>query len=238
MTQRRQLAVRHLAKAFGERVALRDVSFDAADGEIVGLIGPNGSGKSTTFGCLCGLLRPDRGTMLYDGLPLGINRGATITLVPETPDVYPQLTIWEHLAFVAGLCRLPSGWQARGEALLERLGILSQRDTLGSELSKGMRQKTLIAVSVLVQTPVLLLDEPMIGLDPLGQRELRVMLRALRTDGIAVVLSTHQLEVAEALCDRVVILKNGNTLANGTIDEIRAQGSGSLEEVFIEITQT
>ncbi|GAC1408788.1 MAG: hypothetical protein NVSMB64_17370 [Candidatus Velthaea sp.] len=111
-----------------------------------------------------------------------------------------------------------------------------ERDSLGSTLSKGMRQKTLVASIVLAGAPVLLLDEPMIGLDPLGQRELREILRDLRARGTAIVLSTHQLEAAEALCDRVVIVKQGRTVATGTVDELAALGPGSLEDVFIEIT--
>jgi ABC-type multidrug transport system ATPase subunit len=110
------------------------------------------------------------------------------------------------------------------------------RDTLGSDLSKGMRQKTLVAATVLANTPVLLLDEPMIGLDPLGQRGLREVLRDLRATGTSIMLSTHQLEAAEALCDRVVILNAGLVVASGTIDELHAMGSGTLEDVFLAIT--
>jgi ABC-type multidrug transport system ATPase subunit len=140
------------------------------------------------------------------------------------------------LVFVARLCRLPAGWEARGQALLERFNMLAVRDALGSELSKGMRQKTLVAATILAQTPVLLLDEPMIGLDPLGQRGLRDVLRDLRAAGTAIMLSTHQLETAEALCDRVVILNAGQVVASGTLEELHALGSGTLEDVFLAIT--
>jgi ABC-2 type transport system ATP-binding protein len=230
------LVVEHLAKRFDRATALVDVSFKLDAGEIVGLIGPNGAGKSTAFGILCGLLRPDSGTMRYAGAPLGRDRGRIVSLIPETPDVYPLLTVWEHLVFVARLCRLPAGWEARGQALLERFNMLAVRDALGSELSKGMRQKTLVAATILAQTPVLLLDEPMIGLDPLGQRGLRDVLRDLRAAGTAIMLSTHQLETAEALCDRVVILNAGQVVASGTIEELHALGSGTLEDVFLAIT--
>jgi ABC-2 type transport system ATP-binding protein len=230
------LVVEHLTKRYGRVPALDDVSFSLDAGEIVGLIGPNGAGKSTAFGILCGLLRPDSGAMRYRGVPLGRDRGRIVSLIPETPDVYPLLTVWEHLTFVARLCRLAVGWEARANALLVRFDMSDARDMLGSELSKGMRQKTLVAATILAETPVLLLDEPMIGLDPLGQRELRAVLRELRTRGTAIMLSTHQLDVAEAQCDRVVILNKGRTLASGTIDEMRALGSGSLEDVFLEIT--
>jgi len=230
------LVVTNLAKSFGQKAALNEVSFAAAPGEIVGLIGPNGAGKSTAFACLSGFLRPDTGTIAFNGEELGGDRGRIISLIPETPEVYPLLTVWEHVVFVARLCRLPDDWATRGEALLARFGMLSERDTLGSTLSKGMRQKTLIAATVLAGTPVLLLDEPLIGLDPLGQRELREILRQLRSDGTAIMISTHQLEAAEALCDRVIILKDGRAVATGTIEEIRSAGTGSLEDVFLEIT--
>jgi ABC-2 type transport system ATP-binding protein len=230
------LAVKDLSKWFGTKDALRDVSFSVAPGEIVALIGPNGAGKSTAFSCLSGLLRPDTGTMTFNGVELGGDRGRIVSLIPETPDVYPLLTVWEHVVFVARLCRLPDGWQTRGETLLERFGMWSERDTLGNALSKGMRQKTLIAATVMAGSPVLLLDEPLIGLDPLGQRELRDMLKQLRDDGTAIMLSTHQLEAAEAMCDRVIVLKGGRTIATGTIEEIRAARTGSLEDIFLEIT--
>jgi ABC-2 type transport system ATP-binding protein len=237
MTER-GLVVRGLAKRFGAKIALVDVSFEAARGEIVGLIGPNGAGKSTTFGILCGLVRPDDGTVSFGGRLLGSDRGQTISLIPETPDVYPNLTVWEHLVFVARLCRLAPGWREEGEALLARFGMLNERATLGHALSKGMRQKTLIASTLLARTPVLLLDEPMIGLDPRGQRELRELLREQCALGTVIVLSTHQLDAAEALCDRVAVLDRGRTVAAGTVDEIRALGSGTLEDVFLEITAT
>jgi len=230
------LVVEHLAKRFGKKQALEDVSFAVAHGEIVGLIGPNGAGKSTTFGALAGFIRPDSGAMHFDGAVLGSDRGKIVSLVPETPEVYPLLTVWEHLVFTARLCRLSGDWQTRGRDLLERFNMLDERDSLGSTLSKGMRQKTLVAAIVLAGTPALLLDEPMIGLDPLGQRELRDILRGLRASGTAIVLSTHQLEAAQALCDRVVIVKSGRTVATGTIEQISALGTGSLEDVFLEIT--
>ncbi len=230
------LVVEHLAKRYNRTTALVDVSFTVDAGEIVGLIGPNGAGKSTAFGILCGLLRPDSGTLSYAGELLGRDRGRIVSLIPETPDVYPLLTVWEHLVFVARLARLPAGWEARGQTLLERFSMDGVRDTLGSDLSKGMRQKTLVAATVLANTPVLLLDEPMIGLDPLGQRGLREVLRDLRATGTSIMLSTHQLEAAEALCDRVVILNAGLVVASGTIDELHAMGSGTLEDVFLAIT--
>jgi ABC-2 type transport system ATP-binding protein len=230
------LSVRGLAKRFGTKVAIENLSFDVARGEIVALLGPNGAGKSTTFACLAGLMRPDAGIIAFEGRRLESDRGRTVAVIPETPDVYPLLTVWEHLVFVARLCRLGPGWEDRGEALLARFGMLEERDTVGNALSKGMRQKTLIAATVLAGTPVLLLDEPMIGLDPRGQRELREMLGELRAAGTALMISTHQLEAAETLSDRAIVLNHGTVVASGTVEELRAQGTGSLEDVFLDIT--
>jgi ABC-2 type transport system ATP-binding protein len=232
------LAVSGLVKRFGKKTAIDDLSFSVAGGEIVALLGPNGAGKSTTFACLAGLARPEAGTIRFDGRLLESDRGQTVAVIPETPDVYPLLTVWEHLVFVARLCRLDGGWENRARSLLERFAMLDERDTVGNALSKGMRQKTLIAATVLAGTPVLLLDEPMIGLDPRGQRELRAMLVELRAAGTALMISTHQLESAEALSDRIIVLNHGKLVASGTIDELRAQGSGSLEDIFLDITGT
>jgi ABC-2 type transport system ATP-binding protein len=233
------LRVRGLSKRFGAKRAVDGLDFDVAHGEIVAVVGPNGAGKSTTFLCLAGLLRPDAGTIAFDGKALGSERGRAIALIPETPEVYPLLTVREHLVFVAALTKQPAGWEARGDALLERLGMSGERDTLGHALSKGMRQKTLLAATILGGAPVLLLDEPMIGLDPLGQRELRAILAGLRGEGHAILVSTHLLESAAALCDRMLVVDRGRLVASGTVAELRAargSGEGSIEDVFLDVT--
>jgi ABC-2 type transport system ATP-binding protein len=232
------LAVRGLTKRFDGKTAVDDLTFEVGRGEIVAIVGPNGAGKSTTLMCLAGLVRPDAGTISFDGAVLGPERGRTIALIPETPDVYPMLTVWEHLAFVAALTKQPAGWEARAHALLERLAMEPERDTLGSALSKGMRQKTLLAATVLGGTPALLFDEPMIGLDPLGQRELRAIVAGLRAEGHAILVSTHLLESAAAMCDRMLVLDHGRLVASGTIEELRAlRGDRSIEDVFLDVTR-
>ena len=187
--------------------------------------------------CLAGLVRPDAGTIALDGVVLGPERGRAIALIPETPEVYPMLTVWEHLAFVAALTQRPAGWERRAEELLARLALTGERDTLGNALSKGMRQKTLLAATVLGGAPVLLLDEPLIGLDPLGQRELRAIVADLRAEGHAILVSTHLLESAAAMCDRMLVIDRGRLVAAGTIEELRARRQdGSLEDVFLDVT--
>jgi ABC-type multidrug transport system ATPase subunit len=187
---------------------------------------------------LCGLLRPDGGTIEFEGRVLRGERGRIISLIPETPEVYPMLTVWEHLTFVARSSRLASGWEARGEALLARFGLSERRDVLGQALSKGMRQKTLIAATVLAGAPILLFDEPMVGLDPAGQRELRELIAAQSAAGTAILLSTHLIDSAAAVCDRVIIMNRGVVVAAGSVEELRAGAGGerTLEEAFFDVT--
>jgi ABC-2 type transport system ATP-binding protein len=232
------LRVEALTKQFGSRIAVDNLSFDLACGEVLGLLGPNGAGKTTAFLCLNGLLRPDSGRIIFKERLLESDRGRTIALIPETPEVYGMLTIWEHMLFVARSLGFQREWESRAEHLLTRLGIAQERDTLGQSLSKGMRQKTLIAATLLAQAPILLLDEPMIGLDPRGQRELREVITELRDGGTAIVMSTHLIDSAQALCDRLIILKNGRTVAAGMIAELQSRTATgrSLEDLFLEIT--
>ena len=232
------LTVKGLVKRFDSLTAVNNLSMGVRPGEIVALLGPNGAGKTTTLLCLAGLLRPDTGTVAWNNRPLGVERTRQMALITETPEVYEMLTVWEHLVFVARSCKVDGAWPARAERLLERLDLSDRRDTLGDGLSKGMRQKLLIACAVLAGTPVLLLDEPMIGLDPKGQRELREILKELRGEGRAILVSTHLLELVETLCDRIVIIKEGRAILEGSLEEIRRQGSErNLEDIFLEVTR-
>jgi len=207
-------------------------------GEILALLGQNGAGKTTSLLCLAGLLRPDAGRIELDGQILGPQRGSRIALIPETPEVYDMLTVWEHMVFVARSCRLDGGWPDQAAALLERLGIADQRDTIGEALSKGMRQKVLVAAAVLAGTPVLLLDEPMIGLDPRGQHELRNLLVEVRDQGTTVIVSTHLLANVQSFCDRLLILNKGRAVAAGGLQELLDRyGHDTLEETFLEIVK-
>jgi ABC-2 type transport system ATP-binding protein len=230
--------VQGLSKRYGAKLAVDELTFGVAPGEILALAGPNGAGKTTTLLSLAGLIRPDAGLICWEGRPLGPERTRAMALIPETPEVYDMLTVWEHLVFVARSCRLADGWRPAAGGLLERLGIAEQRDTLGEALSKGMRQKLLIAAAVLAGTPALLLDEPMIGLDPRGQRELDAILRELRDQGRALIVSTHLLGYIEGLCDRVLILNQGRGVALGTVAQLLDGSNGkSLEDRFLEIVE-
>jgi ABC-2 type transport system ATP-binding protein len=232
------LGVAGLTKRFGSKVAVNDLSFDVARGEILALLGPNGAGKTTTLTCLAGLARPDAGRMLLDGVELGPQRGRRLALIPEVPEVYGMLTVWEHMVFVARSCRLGPGWEDRAAVLLNRLQMAEHRHLLGDALSKGMKQRLLIASSVLASTPVLMLDEPMIGLGPARQRELRQILDELRTAGVVIIVSTHLLANVESFCDRLLILKGGAAVAVGGLQDLLARyGGRSLEDTFLDIVR-
>jgi ABC-2 type transport system ATP-binding protein len=229
------LTVRNLTKRYGEKVALADLTFTLAPGEVVTFLGPNGAGKSTTFLTLCGLVRPDAGSILWNERDLGSGRARTIGLIPETPEVYGALTVWEHVVFAARSCKVAPGWEARAQGLIERFGLAEQRDTVGHALSKGMKQKTLIVATVIADAPVLLFDEPMIGLDPAGQRELRELIADLAAAGKCVAVSTHMLESARALSDRTLILKQGHKIFDGSLAEFAHEGE-DLESAFLRLT--
>ena len=199
------------------------------------MLGPNGAGKTTSFLMLCGLIRPDAGTIAWNGEALGPRRGRTIALIPENPEVYGALTVWEHIVFVARSCNLDAGWEARAEVLLERFNLVDKRDTIGAALSKGMKQKTLIVATLIADAPVLLLDEPMVGLDPAGQRELREVIADLSSSGKVVIVSTHMLEAARTVSERALILKSGSKIFDGPIAEL-ATDNEDLESVFLRIT--
>src|SRR5438034_1121610 len=185
------LAAAGLTKRFGKTLAVDHLDFDVAPHQILALLGPNGAGRTTPLMCLARLLRPDSGRITWQGVELGPTRGRQVALITETPEVYEMLTVWEHMVFVGRSCLLPAGWQDRAENLLQRMGMADQRDTMGGALSKGMRQRVLIAATLLAATPILLLDEPMIGLDPRGQHELRNLLVEVRDQGTTVSVSTH-----------------------------------------------
>jgi len=228
------LEVQGLSKRYGDVLAVTDLSFRVGDGEIVGLLGPNGAGKTTTLHALAGLVHPSAGRALLDGRPIEELR-AEVGFVPEQPEVFPLLSVAEHLGFIARAYRLADGWRSEAEEILRRLDLDEVQDRPGGALSKGMKQKLLIACALLHHPRVLLVDEPVVGLDPAGQAELWAALRAVRAEGRSVLLSTHILSSVEEICDRVVILRRGRLLAEGTLAEITAE-SGSLQEAFLDLT--
>lgn len=234
------LKVEQLHKTYKKIPAVDGISFTVNKGEIVGILGPNGAGKSTTIKCICGLIRQGGGQITIDGLQHKSPKArALMGYVPEVPEIYELLTVWEHLTFVAKLYRL-NQWESRAKAYVERFELTDKLNELGQELSKGMKQKLSIIMALLIEPKVLLFDEPMIGLDPMAIRETKRIMREMADEGCAVLVSTHLLDTIEALCDDVLVLKNGKIIAQGSPTELKIQmgtEDATLEEVFLQVTK-
>ncbi|HXF96286.1 MAG TPA: ABC transporter ATP-binding protein [Gemmatimonadales bacterium] len=236
------LAVEGLTKLYGPLAAVQGLSFAVGPGEILGLVGPNGAGKTTTLRCLAGIIPPTRGRIVVAGHDLArepVAAKRALAFVPDEPRLFEYLTVEEHLRFVARLYRLPDVGP-RLAPLLAELELADKRDALGSELSRGMKQKLAIACGLLHDPRVLMLDEPLTGLDPVGIRRMKRTIAARARAGAAVVLSSHLLQLVEELCTRVLILHNGQRVALGTVEEISAgrpelAGRG-LEDIFLSLT--
>jgi ABC-2 type transport system ATP-binding protein len=238
------LEVQNLTKQYRKFVALSDLSFGVGAGEIVGLLGPNGAGKTTSLRCIAGIIRPTGGRIIVGGYDLATQEREAkrlLAFVPEQPNPYEMLTVWEHLKFVALAYNTTDGFEERADALLQQFDLTPKRNDLVGTLSKGMRQKLTIACAFLHRARVFLFDEPLIGLDPRGARELRLRIaEAARDGGAAVVVSTHMLDTAQSLCDRILILRHGVKVAEGTLSDLRdrahAGSDASLEDVFLSLT--
>lgn len=237
------IQVSGLTKAYDGFVAVDDLSFTVLPGEIVGLVGSNGAGKTTTLRAITGILAPDKGTIRIGGFDLAhhpIEAKKTFAYVPDTIHPYDLLTVAEHLHFVALAYRVPDAASKYGP-VLEELELGDKKDELASTLSRGMLQKLSLACAFLREPRAVILDEPLTGLDPRGIRNIKESIRRRAESGTAFLLSSHLLELVEALCDRVLILHGGKNLAFGAIDDIR-RGAGlgeeaRLEELFFSVTE-
>ena len=231
------LQVERLTKYYGALVGIRDLSFEARPGEVLGLLGPNGSGKSTTVKIMTGLLRPTAGTVRLDGvnvLEALEPYKAALGYVPEEPHLYSYLTGPEYLQLIGRLRQVPEAvLEDKIERFMQLLGIYDDRYQTLASYSKGMRQKVLIAAAVLHNPRVVVLDEPFSGLDVTAARILKAFVRALADEGKVVVFSSHVLEVVEQVCSRVVILKDGRVVGHDSVANLRATLQlPSLDAVF------
>jgi ABC-2 type transport system ATP-binding protein len=241
-----QIAVeaKSLVKRYGVMTAVDGVSFQIGRGEIVGFLGANGAGKTTTLRMLCGLVTPTSGKALIDGLDIfsePLQAKARLGYLDEEPFVHPHLTGREFLNYIADLYRMAQGpeRQQRMERLLGLFELADRNGELIGAYSHGMRQKIGLASLLIREPSVLLLDEPTNGLDPRSARLVKDLLEELAARGTSVLLSTHILEVAQALCHRVAIIDHGKIVATGTMEDLRAQtGSekASLEDLFLKLT--
>ncbi len=237
------IETRGLVKRFGAKLAVNNVSFEVRSGEVFGFLGPNGAGKTTTIKMLVGLLQPTSGAVRIAGHdvqaePLGAK--AASGYVPDTPNLYAKLSARELLRFVGDLYGLDRGRAARRiDELLRTFDLAEVADDTIDSYSHGMQQKTSLAAALMHDPRVLVLDEPTVGLDPRSARLIKDILRQMADRGAAVMLSTHILEIAERMCDRVGIIDRGELIAVGTMDELRARdslGEASLEDIFLGLT--
>jgi ABC-2 type transport system ATP-binding protein len=238
------LTAHSVTKAFGGFIAVDSLDFEVAPGEVFGFLGPNGAGKTTTMRMIAGLIRPSSGSIEIDGHDIvqsPIAAKAVTSFIPDRPYLYDKLTGFEFLLFVAGLYGMTRKVAAqRGGDLLQRFGLADWADALVETYSHGMKQRLVFSAALLPGPRLLVVDEPMVGLDPQGARLVKGIFRELCADGtLSVFLSTHTMSVAEEVCDRIAIIHRGSFVALGTMDELRSEADrpGSrLEEIFLALT--
>ena len=232
----------NLHKRYGDKLAVEGLDFVLNSGEIFGLLGPNGAGKTTTFKMIVGLLTPTSGLIRIGGTVLAddpVRAKQKVGFVPDTPLLYDKLTAREFIHFVGDLYGVSHETaERRGMELLKLFDLEPNRDDLIDSFSHGMKQKTALAAALVHRPRLLILDEPTVGLDPKSARLIKNILRQLTDQGVTVLLSTHILEIAESMCDRIGIIGQGKLIAEGTMDELRAGGDGddSLEDIFLQLT--
>jgi len=237
------IETRNLIKRYGDKLAVKDVSFNVYSGEVFGFLGPNGAGKTTTIKMIVGLLQPTSGTVKVAGNDVqaqSLLAKAASGYVPDTPNLYAKLTGRELLRFVGDLYSMDSTQATRrADELLHKFDLSAAADDTFDSYSHGMQQKTSLAAALIHDPRVLILDEPTVGLDPKSARQIKDILRQLADHGAAVMLSTHILEIAERMCNRIGIINKGELVAVGTMEELRKLGKtaqSSLEDIFLGLT--
>ncbi|MBQ6303511.1 MAG: ABC transporter ATP-binding protein [Clostridiales bacterium] len=236
------IEARSLTMIYGNgHKATDDISFNIKAGEIVGFAGPNGAGKTTVIKMLTGILKPASGTAVINGFDINkdpLNAKRSFAYIADNPDILIQLTGLEYLNFIADMYEVPEDMRKNKIGLLsERFGMKDVLNTQMREYSHGMRQKLMVISALIHDPPAWILDEPMTGLDPSAAFELKQMMREHAAAGNAVLFSTHVLEVAEQLCNRILIINHGKIIKEGTPDFLTLDNSGmTLEEIFVKLT--
>jgi ABC-2 type transport system ATP-binding protein len=238
------IKIEKVSKAYnrGSVKAVDNLSLHVKPGEIFGFLGPNGAGKTTTIKMMVGLLNPDEGNIAINGYDIqrcAIDAKRSLGYVPDNPDVYDRLTGQEYLNFIADVYRVPlAERKKRSEYYLDMFGLSEASQDLIKGYSHGMKQKIVLTGALIHNPPLWVLDEPMVGLDPKSAHLLKEEMRKHCDLGNTVFFSTHVLDVAEKICDRIGIINKGRLIAIGTMDELRKEeGAGSLENIFLELTE-
>ena len=235
--------IEELVKVYDGFRAVDGLSLQVGTGQILGLVGPNGAGKTTTLRCLAGIIPPTSGRVTIAGFDLQthpLEARKRLAFVPDEPHLFDHLTTLDHLTLFSRLYGVEDG-PARAEALLEEAGLHDQRLSFPSELSRGLKQKLVVACALLHRPEVLVLDEPLTGLDPAAMRRMKRTVRDTATAGASVIVSSHMLQLVEEVCDRVLIVNRGKKVLMGTLDEIRLQfpdvdADADLETLFMRAT--
>ncbi|MEP6914179.1 MAG: ABC transporter ATP-binding protein [Acidobacteriota bacterium] len=237
------IAIHDLVKRYGSFTAVDGVSLEVPPGEIHGFLGPNGAGKTTTIRMIAGLLKPTSGRILVNGHDLGAEpeqAKASLGFIPDRPFIYEKLTAGEFLRFHGGLYGMDGdGVPERVREMLELFELTRWENELVESFSHGMKQRLVMCAAFLHRPRAVLVDEPMVGLDPRGARLIKDVFRRMSERGVAILMSTHTLEVADEMCDRISIILKGRIIARGTVAELRAMGGSQddqLTAVFLKLT--
>ncbi len=236
------LQVINLIKDYNKFRAVDGITFTVNPGEIVGLLGPNGAGKTTVMRCIAGILLPTSGEIRingYDLLTQQVEAKKGLAFVPEVPALYELLTVKEHLRFVAMAFNSLDLYEKHADEILDRYDLSEKANSFVATLSKGMKQKLAVACAWVHNAKVLLLDEPLIGIDPRGAHRFKSELIKTKYEGAAILISTHLLDTAEKLCDRVIILSKGRKVVEGTMADLQKMSDmegATLEELFLRLT--
>jgi len=237
------IAVHQLVKKYGTFIAVDGVTLEVAPGEIQGFLGPNGAGKTTTIRMIAGLLKPTSGRILVNGHDLASHAEqakASLGFIPDRPFIYEKLTAGEFLRFHAGLYAMDGpDVPGRVREMLELFELTHWEDELVESFSHGMKQRLVMCAAFLHRPQAVLVDEPMVGLDPRGARLIKDVFRRMSQRGVAILMSTHTLEVAQEMCDRISIILKGKIIAHGTVPELRAMAGNpddQLTSVFLKLT--
>jgi ABC-2 type transport system ATP-binding protein len=234
------LEVESLTKYFGQFPAVTDLNFTVQPGQVLGLVGLNGSGKTTTLRCASGIIPQTEGFIRIAGHNVWTDSVAAkqeLAWFTDEPRLFDYLTVWQHLQFTARIYQV-ANWEVRGEQLLEEMELTAVRHELPGALSRGMKQKAVLACGFLHRPKVMLFDEPLTGLDPIAIRKMKAIILRQASEGTAIVLSSHLLHLVEEVCSHVLVLQKGQRRAFGTMNEIRAQygaGGVNLEEIFFRL---
>ena len=238
------LDLKEVTGGYSRKPVLHDVSFDIKEGELVGLIGLNGAGKSTTIKHVIGLMNPQGGAIEINGVTFREDAEKyrkAFSYIPETPILYEELTLREHLELTAMAYDIPQDvFEARSASLLKEFRMEKRLKWYQSHFSKGMRQKVMIMCAFLAEPALYIIDEPFVGLDPIGINSLLAQLTERTENGAAVLMSTHVLTTAEKHCDRIILLHEGRVRAHGTMDDLRAsfgRPDASLDDLYISMTE-